>query len=264
MISRILLGVVVFATILISTPSWGAITPFCVTSSPADNGIQGGSIRSVTPCGGMAANDYVVVIASIAASTAQTISNSTTGGQTWTSETEIDNSGPTLHTRVFHTRYNGSWAANPAFTVSPGDSNSFTLQMFVFRGVDTTTALDVAVTGAAFSAPGTPFDVTINEITTATNNALVLAIWVSRDDVSWALQTGGWTASTPPYVRNTAGSDHSQGSAYKIQTSAGATGNVVSRQDQGGDAGVGYILALKPAVEGGGGGESKPKVIFIQ
>jgi hypothetical protein len=225
-----------------------AITFFGQAHVPTDNDATGnsGTTVTVTPPGSMVANDYVVVVVSYRTnSSSRVLSVSDAGGQTWVSGTQI-NSGVLAVSRVFHCRYDGTWDANPVFAVDTG-TNPLSAGMLVFRGVDTTTAIDVAESGASYSAPGTPFDVTIPEITTATNGAMAVAIWVSGDDNTWTVQTGSWTQQTPGQTRNLAGSDQSHSMAWLVFASAGGTGSVTNRQSVvTGDSGNYHILALKP------------------
>ena len=129
----------------------------------ADTGAAAAN-ATITPPGGMATNDYAVVYVA-AKTTGITITNSTTGGQTWTAGTDSEGNGVSF--RIFHTRFNGTWSANPAFSWT--NSAPYQVWMVVFRGVDTTTAIDAGPSIANFAAPASPFDVTIaaSTITTA-------------------------------------------------------------------------------------------------
>jgi hypothetical protein len=224
-----------------------AITYFAVASQPADNGAQAGPTATVTVPGSMVANDYVVCCASYKASTT-TIDITTTGGQTWTSGTVIGDATSGMRSRVFHCRFNGTWATNPVFTQSSGGTAGLSVMMLVFRGVDLTTAIDVAESGAVYAAPSTPFDVSRAGVTLSAG-AVAIAFWVSADDNTWAVQTAGWANPTGvAQVRNTSGTDTSMSAAYIISPGGGATGAVVNRQTAlGGDAGTTHILALKAA-----------------
>jgi MSHA biogenesis protein MshQ len=123
--------------------------------------------------------------------------------------------------------------------------------MHVFRPTASSNvwAIDVAQTSGSFAtvfpSPET-YDVTIPGITTVTNGALVLAVWVSRDNNTWALQTAGWANAGNTQYRNGDGSDTSQSSGYKVMATAGTSGNVTNRQtSSAGDSGNWSILAFK-------------------
>jgi hypothetical protein len=199
----------------------------------------------------MVANDYVVVRTVYRTnSTTQNISvansGGNTGGQTWVEPTHLGD-GILCNSRVHHCRFNGTWSADPIFAHNSGGVSPLQASMFVFRGVDTTTALDVAVTTTAYAAPTTPFDVTIPAISTATDNAMAVFCWGSGDDNSWTIQTAGWTQQTPNQIRNLSGSDASSSVGWKIITPAGTSGSAVNRQSVvTGDSGVYHSLALKP------------------
>lgn len=224
------------------------ISLFGSASTPTtDGGTNTSTTVSITPPGSMEANDYVVVLANFRGS--GTITNTTTGGQSWTAETQIN--AANVYTRLFHCRFDGTWDADPVFT-SSGSAHAFTGTMYVIRGVDTTTAFDVSPTGSTFAAPSTPYDVTIPGINIQTAGALALMIWAILDDNTWALQTGGWTNTLGTQIRNngTSSDDNCISTAYQIFSSTGGTGDVTNRES-GSDAGVYYSMALKPQAGGG-------------
>ena len=192
----------------------------------------------------MVTNDYIVVVI-VSRTTGDTITNTTTGGQTWTAETAVNQ---TLNSsRVFHARFNGTWSAAPVFNCA--GTVTCTAYMTVFRGVDTTTALDTAVVGSIFAAPSTPFDVGNPGLTTVTADAMVEYVWTSQDDNTWALQSGGPTLSqVEPMWTNTSGSDQSISVGYGIIASAGASGAKTNEQTaNGGDSGTVFAIALRPS-----------------
>lgn len=228
------------------------ITAFGAASTPADNGSQSSDTGAaeITPPASMQSNDYALLfVCNSDNQTTNVPAISNTGGQTWTSETTLASlpSGGTgstenVHSRLFHARFNGTWSANPSVQMGTSTAGPLTLVMLVFRGVDTTTAVDVTPVSASYDATTT---VTITGITTNTNGAMAVAFWCSRDDNTWSLVTGGWSQDHTQ-IRNTGGADNSIAHAYKVQATAGSTGDV--RNDQatlGGDAGHTWILALK-------------------
>ena len=234
---------------MLSTPAQGAITFFGMASSPADGGAQSGAAeRTVTPPASMLTNDYVLVMVSGIGNdgaTPPTLTNTTTGGQTWTGVTQVDQSGNGLGTRLFHARYNGTWAADPGFTATVASGNSFSIVMLVFRGVDTTTALDVAVAGNAYSACTSAC--TITGVTTNSSGAAVIAWWIANNTTTFTLTVGpGWTQNQSR-VLNTTGIDNVQSYAWLIPVNSAASGDVTNVQGTS-RAGVEYILALKAAV----------------
>lgn len=252
---------------LLASQAQAAITAFGAASSPADNGSQDGSTtRSVTPPATMLVNDYALLIAVITdANAANALTISADGGQTWTSETQLDSvptggTDPTanVHTRLFHCRFNGTWGADPSVARATSTGNAFTLVMLVFRGVNTTTAIDVSPVSASYNADAT---VVIPEITTNTANALAVTFFVSKDDNTWTMNTGGWSQQHTQ-IRNTAGIDNSASHMYKIQAAAGLTGDVQNDQATlSPDGGHTWILALK---EQAATAATFPQVIIVE
>ena len=222
-----------------------AITPVGNAKSPTtENAANVGPTATVTPPGGLQSGDYVVVLAGYRG-TSVTLAVGTTGGQTWTSETAQTQS-TTNTSRLFHCRFNGTWSADPTFTVTSG-TNAIIAYMTAWRGVHGTTALDLAIAQAGYAAPSTPFDVARAGLTTVTDKAVVLYFWLSSDNNTWAMQTAGLDQIEAMWrVTTTTGLAISLG--YMTQWTAGASGSFTNRQTAlGGDAGTTHVLALRPA-----------------
>ena len=120
--------------------------------------------------------------------------------------------------------------------------------MHVFRPINPCSvwAVDVPQVSNNFSAPSSPYTVTIPGISTNTDGALVFAAWATADDNTWGSLTGGWSTPGSAQYRNTFGQDASQTHAYKVMATAGASGNVSKNQTaNGGDAGARLIIAFK-------------------
>ncbi len=222
------------------------ITYFGSASTPVDNGSNNANPTAITPPGGMRAGDLVLMIAQARASAGVlTISNA--GGQSWTSETQQNQTNCRL--RLFWCRFNGVWSANPS--VSFGSSACNTIVMHVFRPSNTSSVwqVDVPQVSGNYAAPPAPRTVTIPGISTITDGALVFATWASSDDNTWGALTAGWTTPGSAQYRNMAGSDSSQTHAYKIMATAGASGNVSKNQvTLGGDAGAYLIIAFRAVI----------------
>lgn len=210
----------------------------------SENSDSPATSATITPPS-MLVNDYVVVFVRIRAN--ETISISDAGGQSWTSETPV--TGTNRAQQIFHCRFNGTWSASPNFAWT--SSVGYIAWMIALRGVHPTTPKDADAVGNTYSAPSTPFDVTIasSTITTTVANCMLFAGWGSADDNTWALQTAGW--NNPPsgaYWRNLAGSDSSFSVGYKIQAAAGGNEATTNRQvTNGGDVGEAQIIAFRPS-----------------
>jgi hypothetical protein len=223
-----------------------AITYFGSASTPLDNATNTANPTVVTPPGSMLAGDLVLMIAESRDSTA-TLAISNTGGQSWTSETQQNQTNCRI--RLFWCRFNGTWTANPS--VSFGNTNPHIVVMHVFRPSNTSSvwAVDVAQVSGNYAAPGGAHTVTIPGITTITDGALVFAAWASSDNNTWGSLTAGWSTPGLAQYRNSSGNDQSETHAYKVMATAGASGNVSKNQATlGGDAGAYLIIAFKAVI----------------
>lgn len=208
-------------------------TYFGTTSSCVDECSESVSPTAVTPPSDMVAGDLVIMFGA-ARTDPITIAVSETGGQSWTTEGAYRYIG-TLAWCTF----DGTWDASPSMTISDV-TNGFSVIMIVFRPATTphTWQKDAGGAYAGYSAPSDPFDVTISSWNTTNGNAVALDIWQANDDVTWTLQTAGWTNAGTSQYRNIYGGDSSYSFAYKIMSGAGAVGDSVNRQgDVAGDNG---------------------------
>ena len=226
-----------------------SISYFQSASTPADNGTNTANPTAVAPPAGMQAGDLVLMVAQ-QRGTGATLTISQAGGQSWTAEAAQSQTNCTI--RLFWCRFNGTWSANPSVNFSGTTCN--TVVMHVFRPSNTSSVwqVDVAQVSGNFAAPASPYTVTIPGITTITDGALVFAVWASTDDNTWGSLTGGWSTPGSAQYRNTQGSSGSRASqthAYKVMTTAGASGNVSKNQATNGpDAGAYLIIAFKAVV----------------
>ncbi len=185
----------------------------------------------ITPPSGMATGDLVYVIFAYR-DAPDTLSVSNAGGQTWTSETNV--SLGSMSARRFWCTFNGTWSANPTFTALVNRAYAkISAVMLVFRpSASPTWAVDVAE-ATGYVSLSSPWDVTATGQTSLDASTVSIATWVSTvsSPPVAALQTTGWTfPDGQSQWRNTnGGADLIISAAYKIQTSAGATGNVVNR-----------------------------------
>lgn len=226
-----------------------AITLFGTASNPSDNGSYGGTgvtTITITPPSSMQSGDLVFVTACYGGSSG-TIAAPTNDGQSWTSLTSRN--ATRCRTRSFWCVFNGTWDANPTFTGFT-DGSSISARMLVFRsgsGTITDWSVDVAESSEIYTAPSTPFTVTVTGVTVVTEGAIVIVGWTSRDDNTWDSLTLGWTAISPAQVRNTYGTyDLSISHAWLEDAGVGATGDVSQNQaTNGGDAGARIIMAFR-------------------
>lgn len=197
-----------------------------VASTPADNGSQAGATVAVTPPGGMAAGDLVVIYAHYRA-TGATLAMSATGGQSWTRETVA--SGGNQSFAVFWCRYNGTWGANPSVTGGNG-TNPLSVIMYVYRPTVSSNSWGIHVAASNSGPTGTAISIT--GLTTTVPNTVTMAFWGSPNDNTWGTLTGaGWSKTgLAAQYRNTGGSDQSHTAAYNIRTTAGSVANTSQTQ----------------------------------
>jgi hypothetical protein len=209
---------------------------FGSATNPADtSGLVGTTPVALTPPGSMVAGDLVVVLVHYRA-TGATLAVSNDGGQAWTAATA--RSGNTQTSRLFWCIFDGTWDANPSF--SNDGIAVVSAVMHVFRptsGYAWDATPDTAEASTTNAAPGGSFDCTITGFTPTAARTVSLFFWSSNDDNTWALQTGTVTNAGLAQYRNDSSNDQANSTAYLIQTSAVATGNITNRQATlGGDA----------------------------
>lgn len=210
---------------------------FGYAANPANGGdVRDGAIPvAITPPAAMLEGDLVYVEVT-QRDPGATLSIAEDGGQTWNAIAPY--SSGSQRKRTFWCVYNGTWEANPSWTTSFQAGLHFSVQMLVFRPSGTPTwAVDV-VQASGYAVPSSPFDVTATG-QTATDSGVTIATWFNTgyDGEPFTLQTGGW--SNPGGVaqfRNTkaspTGNEQSISIAYKLNSGAGATGNVANRVTQ--------------------------------
>lgn len=206
-------------------------------STPADAGANAGPNATITPPASMVAGDLAVVLVQYRGNVLFSIS--TTGGQAWLSI--MEGTSGNVSYRLWYCFFNGTWAADPVFTNIVGTA-ALTGVMHVFRptaGYRFALSDPALVLATNYAAPSTPFDVTTTALVTTNIRFVVLNLFTSDDDNTWAIQTATWTNAGTAQYRNTTGQDQSNSSAYKFFTAAGTVAAMTNRQATlGGDPGV--------------------------
>jgi len=207
------------------------ITFHGATSTPTDNGLNDDAADViVTPPASMA-NGMLAYAHVNHRSNGATLTNVITGGQTWTAETNRAN-GTSSAYRNFWTTFNGTWAADPTFHTNVTQTSALTGILLAFSCTSGVWAIDQIEQTVGFTAPGSPFDVSrAGQTPTNADSVTIAGFHTTSDANTWALQTAGWTVAPSAQIRNTQGAGTSTQLAYLIQSSAAATGAVVSRQN---------------------------------
>lgn len=220
---------------------------FGAAATPADGAAATGVAdpTAVTPPSNMVAGDLVLMIGHERA-TGSTLAVSATGGQTWNTLAAIGTTNVTA--RVFWCVFNGTWGANPS--VDFGGTTCNSAQLLVFRGANRFTYPDlytwvVNQAQVELDIAGSPAAIT-GQTTTGTDPTVTVAGWFSADDNTWGSISGtDWVVAGDAQYRNTSGSDQSSSYAYKIQTTAAATGSVTKTQAANGpDASTSFIITF--------------------
>jgi len=235
-----------------------APTFFGVATQPADGGTATEpATLTITPPASMTAGDLVVVFAYNENGANADITISNDGGQTWTTNTtddEYEKVGTGAAHKLSWCRFNGTWSANPAWAFpAKSGTRGVGVQMLVFRPDVSTKAwfIDALPVWTAFSAPTTPFTVTITGRTPSAADSVTIGRWLSDDDNTWGTLSGtGWSnTSLGAQYRNLGGSDFSTTYAYNLKGAASATNDVSQNQATlGGDAGTVAIVTFYAAL----------------
>lgn len=205
-----------------------AQTFFGISSSPVDNGAQGGNgAIAIVPPASMQPGDLVVVYAHYR-STSGSFSINSSAGQAWNAG--VTNNGANQTYFITWCVFNGTWSGNPAVAHSGNNSGvPLTAVMYVYRPSTSNSRWGVNVSQVNSTANSATQSIT--GVTTTLPKTVTMAFWSSDAAHTWGSLTGtGWVKPTFPVsaaqVRNTTGSDISHTAAYEIMSSAGPTGDV--------------------------------------
>lgn len=201
------------------------------SSSLADNGTSTASPVTIVPPGGMLDGDLVIIYAHYRNSSG-TLSITTTGGQTWTSETQYNNGNQ--RTRIFWCRFDGTWSSDPTISRSGATAQPLTAVMYVYRPTVSTNIWSKHAGPSNGNTTGST--VSITGLTTTVNNTVTMGFWGCEDDVTWGTLTGaGWSKTgLGAQYRNVGGNDQSHTAAYNIRPTAGTVNNVSQFRSNGG------------------------------
>lgn len=210
---------------------------FGVSSNPGDNVSAIGATSTITPPANMQSGDLVVIHAQYRTAAA-TLSVSTTGGQTWTSETA--NSGSTQTARIFWSTFNGTWAANPVISGGNG-STPLTAVMYVFR--PSAAGARWTVHNTLTNSNQTNAAAAITGFNTTADKTVSMAFWSIASSVTWSTLSGNsWSkTSLAAQYRNAGGSQQSHTAAYRIRTTSGNVADVTQTRSGTGTTRTGIM-----------------------
>ncbi len=226
------------------TQSTGGVITF-VGSSTA-NAVNGGNVSLDLSGIGLAENDIVVVANAGYLLSAGTESNMEPTSNTYTMLALVDPLGQTpLY--VGYKRMTSSPDTSLTFTGSGETSFAMASLALAFRGVSTTTAIDVTTTtnSSSFDPPS---------ITPVSNNACVVAIGAAIGGNSGDASPGSITDFLPSPVITSIGTDDQTAqvcAAYRIRSGGASVaenpGNFSTWSQPNPDAQLAVTLALRPA-----------------
>jgi hypothetical protein len=227
------------------------VTLFGETRIPAtQDGTNAGPTVTLAPPTSMVAGQLVLVYLNYRG--AVTWSNSTTGGQTWSSSANTQQSTTTT-ARLFWCIFNGTWSADPVFTVTTGTAGA-SGWMMVYDYVDVDAPWETTPVITA-QAAGT---FTIADYNTASDMALALCGAASSDNNTWKIDNSFFHGRAPLFLQNSSGTDNSIIMARRRMGNKGAVGATVMTQvTVGTDAGVRFYGALRKRSIWLGGGMLK-------
>lgn len=216
-------------------------------ATPEDNGSGvEPATHVITPPSGMVTGDLVIIGGVGGGTSANVISQSELGGQSWTALLDDTATGSNnMQGAWWFCEYDGTWDANPSIAVAAlSGSVASGAMLHVFRGA-TSWAVDVAMTKQAFTASTTPSITAQNPVA---NDTVSFACWTVRIANTWTAVGGAnWHILGTSQYRNTGGSDCSSAFAY-IYVADGATPANVTRTQSASNAGLSFIGTLKGTV----------------
>jgi len=217
---------------------------FDSASNPADNAANATTTITIAPPGSMIDGHLVVLIGQVlTAATSITISN--TGGQSW-NDSGLTIAGTGHTAKVFWCRFNGTWSANPELTFGASNATSAIMHVFIPSGTASTRtwAIDQAPETATYVAPINPFTVNRAGQTTVNGKAVMLTMFFSIDDNTWAYSAGTYNLVGAAQYRNTSSTQMSSMYAAQYFNIAGSAGGNAryTQATNGGDDGATAII----------------------
>lgn len=220
----------------------GTIRWIVTASNIVDPDIDVGPNATIPAPAGLVVGDLCVVYCYYRGAT-QSWSITTTGGQSWVPC--ATHRSATQMVQAFWCRFNGTWAANPVFTVGSGAETAIAV-LHAFRGnrgADSRWALDQppllnSGAGTAFAVAG---------VTPQALRTISIACVASLDDNTYTLTAPGrWRRLGGAQYRSTGGRDGAVAFASLAQNAAQPTGAVTFTQATlGADAGITLVLTFK-------------------
>ena len=218
-------------------------TFFGVSSSVIDNfpGGQAGPTVTVVPPALMQSGDLVVVYVHYSGNSG-TITTGNTGGQSWNIGATATN-GTNNRMAILWCRYNGTWSANPTFTISSG-TNAMTALMYVFRPNSSSSQWGVHINETTTVNTGTSQSTAA--FSTTLPRTVSMGFFGNASTNTWGAVSGaGWVKPVFPtlaaQVRNNATGTLSHSAAYNIQSAPAAITSMSQTQSANTSTGRTYM-----------------------
>lgn len=223
----------------------GSVSDIAITLSTALLDLNGGSYTLRT-------GDFVIV----SATTSSTASRTLVGPAGWTKVTQIFANGTSGKANVVMWYKRMGAVPDTTFTLTGGTNNiqdGLSINWAVFRGVDPTTPLDVAITTASGTATAVPNPAAITPVTPG---AAVAAFGGGANNTTGAVYTvtsGYYSAVLNAFRSNTSPDTNDSMAFFALHTNNWASGAVDPPVLAGGTAGAGdswgaYTVALRPYI----------------
>lgn len=178
-----------------------AISVFGVASQPADLANFNATSQPcvITPPASMVAGQLAIIFSdSMSANAARIHEISQAGGQTWNT---YDRETTGFNIGIFWCQFNGTWSANPSISETANvASEGLQAAMLVVSpsGGSPTWSVDSSSPSTFYSAPASPFNVTVPGVTTGAANTIAIPYWftgvTALPSPAYTLQTAGWAA----------------------------------------------------------------------
>jgi hypothetical protein len=215
----------------------GLSTLCLATIAETGNAGNGGSSATASVTHGLTINAGDVVIAIVHANYSGGSISDNNGAYPFTQAIQEDNPGQSSRYAIYYRVAGSSEPSTFSWTLS--SSAEWSVLLRVFSGVNTTSVWDVAPSTSTRAYAGSGSIATAPSMTTSTDGAMGIVVFVSDSTVSWSAPTNGYGTGVQDATR-------SVGSFVRLWATAGSTGTAGATLSASNDW-LAHQIALKPA-----------------